>query len=253
MVTPRMTNSPPGDPETGDWSQRSGKLSPDRADVPGENVEGRRPAGPVQGFGRMWQKTYAVALPETVVGPAELIATWKAEFSSFWPEGSRFHTPLVGIAPGEVAVIELGAGGATLSTGVVVIHSGQESFTLLTPQGHPLAGWITFSAFPESGTTVAQTQVLMRASDPLYELGMVFGGHRHEDRFWTTTLRRLAARWGIEAEPTVRSVCVDHRRQWRRAFNVRHNAAIRTAITRMTAPFRAILPRRDDDARRERR
>ena len=33
------------------------------ADPPRGNVEGRRPTGPLQGFGQLWQKTYEVAVP----------------------------------------------------------------------------------------------------------------------------------------------------------------------------------------------
>ena len=33
-----------------------------------------------------------------------------------------------------------------LSTGVMVLYADDESFTLMTPQGHMFAGWITFSA-----------------------------------------------------------------------------------------------------------
>ena len=50
-----------------------------------------------------------------------------------------------------------------LSTGVLVIYADDESFTLMTPQGHMFAGWITFSAYEEDGGTVAQAHVLMRA------------------------------------------------------------------------------------------
>ena len=63
-------------------------------------------------------------------------------------------------------------GGLKLSTGVLVLFADEESFTLMTPQGHMFAGWITFSSFVEDGETFAQAQVLMRASDPLYEIGM---------------------------------------------------------------------------------
>ena len=35
--------------------------------------------------------------------------------------------------------------------------------------------------------------MLMRASDPMYELGMTLGGHRKEDQHWAHTLRSLAA------------------------------------------------------------
>ena len=59
-----------------------------------------------------------------------------------------------------------------LSTGVMVLYSDEESFTLMTPQGHMFAGWITFSATERDGATVAQVQVLMRAADPICELGL---------------------------------------------------------------------------------
>ena len=71
----------------------------------GINVAGKRLAGPVQGFGKMWQKTYQVAFPRDMVHATELIATWKQRFPEFWPEGNRFYAPLTGIEPGEVALI----------------------------------------------------------------------------------------------------------------------------------------------------
>ena len=71
------------------------------------NVEGKRLAGPIQGFGKMWQKTYQVRLPRERVSAAELIATWKQRFPEFWPEGNRFYGPLTGIAPGEVALLNM--------------------------------------------------------------------------------------------------------------------------------------------------
>ena len=37
-------------------------------------------------------------------------------------------------------------GRVKLSTGVMVLYADDESFTLMTPQGHMFAGWITFSA-----------------------------------------------------------------------------------------------------------
>ena len=72
-----------------------------------------------------------------------------------------------------------------LSTGVMVLYADEESFTLMTPQGHMFAGWITFSASEGDGETVAQAQVLMRAQDPIFELGLTLGGHKQEDRSGT--------------------------------------------------------------------
>ena len=99
-----------------------------------------------------------------------------------------------GSHPGEVARARPARcrGGLKLSTGVLVLYADDESFTLMTPQGHMFAGWITFSAFAEEGVTYAQAQVLMRASDPMYELGMTLGGHGKEDLHWQHTLRSLA-------------------------------------------------------------
>src|SRR5579864_5620513 len=142
------------------------------------NVDGRSAVGPLQGFGKMWQKTYRMKLQGCQATPVEVITAWKEHFPSFWPRGNRFYVPLTGITPGEVAMLTVKAGGMPLSTGVLVLYADDESFTLMTPQGHMFAGWITFSAFEEDGTTVAQAQVLMRANDPLYELGLTMGGQR---------------------------------------------------------------------------
>src|SRR5258708_15927018 len=126
------------------------------------------------------------------VSPEQAITTWKAHFPEFWPEGNRFAGALTGISPGDVALLDLAIGGGVkLSTGVFVLYADEESFTLMTPQGHMFAGWITFSAEGGPDGTVVQAQVLMRANDPLYELGMMFGGHRKEDVFWAETLTAL--------------------------------------------------------------
>ena len=61
------------------------------------------------------------------------------------------------------------------------------------------AGWITFSAFEDGDAVVAQAQVLMRAQDPIGELGLTFGGHGKENTFWEQTLAgagRVARRAG---------------------------------------------------------
>jgi hypothetical protein len=205
------------------------------------NVTGRRPTAPMNGFGRMWQKTYRTAVGGAELAPEKVIAAWKQHFSEFWPAGNRFFAPLAGIAPGEVAALDLSMpGGLKLSTGVLVLFADEESFTLMTPEGHMFAGWITFSSFVEDGATFAQAQVLMRASDPLYELGMTFGGHRQEDAHWVHTLTSLAAHFGASAAVDVQSICVDRKRQWSRAANVWKNAGIRSGVHMVSAPIRTL-------------
>lgn len=204
------------------------------------NVEGRRLTSPIHGFGKLWQKTYKVALDGVEVSPEEVIKTWKEKFPAFWPKGNSFYGPLTGIAPGEVAVINMALPGKMkLSTGVLVLYADDESFTLMTPEGHMLAGWITFSAFRgANGGTVAQAQVLIRASDPVFELGLTFGGHRKEDRFWQQTLTSLAQHFGVDGpEVATKVLCVEKRRQWAKARNIYHNSAIRSSMYMMTHPF----------------
>jgi hypothetical protein len=205
------------------------------------NVDGRRLTSPIQGFGKMWQKTYQVRVPADRVSATELIATWKQRFPEFWPDGNRFYAPLTGIEPGEVALLNMALPGRMkLSTGVMVLYADEESFTLMTPQGHMFAGWITFSATERDGETVAQAQVLMRASDPIYEVGMTLGGHRQEDRFWQHTLTRLAAHFECDGEVDTKVVCVDRKRQWSKWRNVWHSAAIRSTLYTLGAPRRLV-------------
>jgi hypothetical protein len=232
------------------WARSVSRLNV--GDVPdgavNRNVDGRRVTSPIQGFGKMWQKTYRVRLPADRVSATELIATWKQHFPEFWPDGNSFYSPLTGIEPGEVALLNMTLPGRMkLSTGVMVLYADEESFTLMTPQGHMFAGWITFSATELEGETVAQAQVLMRASDPIYEVGLTLGGHRQEDAFWQHTLTQLAAHFGEPCEVDTQVVCVDRRRQWSKWGNVWHSAAIRSALYTLAAPARLVkrLLRRD--------
>lgn len=238
-VEPRDASAPATPRDAAGWAAKVGRLTVEREDGRrGANVAGRRLSGPVQGFGRLWEKTYSVDLGPAIT-PQAAIATWKAHFPEFWPEGNRFAGALTGISPGDVALLDLKVGGGVkLSTGVFVLYADNVSFTLMTPQGHMFAGWITFSGQREGETTVVRAQVLMRASDPLYEVGLMLGGHRKEDRFWVQTLTALGERLGCSGVvPQTRSVCVDKRRQWRHAGNVWHNAAIRSLLQAAARPL----------------
>jgi hypothetical protein len=204
------------------------------------NVRGRHVVGPLQGFGQMWQKTYRIRLSGSNVSPAEVIKAWKAHFQDYWPMGNRFYGPITGIAPGEIGVISVGLGPMRLSTGVMVIYADDESFTFMTPEGHMFAGWITFSAVVEEGATMVEVRALIRANDPIYEMGFRLGfGHKAEDEFWHATLRNLGASFGIANGMVNQKVeCIDSRMQWNKIGNIRHNAAIGTVLHKVTAPLR---------------
>ncbi len=232
---------PPRD-DAASWAKKVERLQVEQRDgVRGTNVAGRRLTGPVQGFGKMWQKSYRMDVGSQI-SPEQAIETWRQHFPEFWPKGNRFAGALTGINPGDVALLDLSIGGGVkLSTGVFVLYADAESFTLMTPQGHMFAGWITFSAERAGDVTIVQAQVLMRANDPIYEIGMTLGGHSKEDKFWAATLTALGRRLGV-ADPVVetRSTCVDSKRQWRHTSNVWHNSAIRSMLQTITAPVTAV-------------
>ena len=145
------------------WAAKVDRLRVEaREGVRGSNVAGKRLTGPVQGFGKMWQKTYSVDVGPGIP-PEDAIAIWKAHFPEFWPDGNRFAGALTGISPGDVALLDIAVGGGVkLSTGVFVLYADAESFTFATPEGHQFAAWITFSAERSGDATVVQTQVLLR-------------------------------------------------------------------------------------------
>ena len=63
----------------------------------------------------------------------------------------------------------------------------------------------------------------MRTSDPLFEMGLMLGGHRANNRFWQATLANVAARFSSpDADVETEIVAVDRRRQRRQAGNIRY-------------------------------
>jgi hypothetical protein len=213
---------------------------PDRLSVPPvprgairANSEGRRPTGPVKGFGRLWRRTYGIRLVGATLTPAEVIRVWKERFGSFWPPSGRFYGEDKPIEAGDMAVLNLaGPAGLTIATGILVIYADDESFSFLSAQGHMFGGMITFSAHTEDGVTVAQVQALLRASDPLFEIASRLGlTTRPEDQFWQGALSNLAAHVGVAGQPVLqRAVLLDRSLQWSEARNVWYNGAVRSAL-----------------------
>ena len=228
------TPTPNSNPKNSGWAKPVDRLAVGdvSTDAINLNVEGRHLAGVTHGFGQLWQKTYQVRLSGANISPEELIQTWKENFPKFWPKGNDLYVPLTGIKPGEVGVINLTApGGMKLSTGIMVIYADDVSFSFMTPEGHMFAGMITFSAYEEDSGVMAQIQVLIRANDPLYEIGCRLGVvHKIEDTFWKTTLENLASHLGVKGHVQQNNSLIDPRMQWKEWGNVWHNAGIRTAL-----------------------
>lgn len=227
------------------------------ADVPqgaiNLNVHGREALNALQGFGRMWRKTFRVTLTDVESTPAEVMRVWKAEFPRFQPLENHFFPSLAGIVPGEVMLIDTrmppGPGMPNLipvASGVAVLYADDELFTVMTPKGFPEAGWNTFSVFAEDEVLYAQTQSLCRASDPIYEFGFRFmGGSRTQDRIWVHVLTALAQHFGVQ-NPQVETSqeCIDPKLQWKYAKNVWYNAGVRSLLFELSQPLRKLRPRR---------
>lgn len=205
------------------------------------NVDGRQTLSPLRGFGQLWQKTYQVGLKGNPILPAEVVRIWKERFPDFQPGENRFYPSVAGVKPGEVVLINAMTPGGPVSTGVMVMYSDDESFTLMTPQGHPESGWVTFSAFESDRGTVAQVQSLARANDPLYELAFRLVGSTLQEKIWRHVLTSLAQHFGVTADVELTKSCIDPRLQWSEAGNIRHNAQIHTLLHTMTSPIRGLF------------
>ena len=127
------------------------------------------------------------------------------------------------------------------------MYADEESFTFMSPQGHMFAGWITFSAYEEEACTIAQIRLLVRANDPVYELGSRLGASRSESRFWQYILKSVAAHFDVKEPVQTQVVCIDPKVQWSQFLNIWQNAAIHTVMYRMLTPLRWVLSRRSSE------
>ncbi len=218
------------------------KVKPMPKEAVNLNVQGRRVAGPMQGFGQLWQKTYRISLPGSI-SPEQAVSMLKENFTKFQPPANRFYPPPEGIRPGEVILINADTPGGLVITGVMVLYAGPLSFTFITPQGHPEAGWVTFSSFKEGDSTIVQIQGLARASDPVYELAFRLAGSRLQQGIWTHVLQSMLKYTGIEGQVQVTPVRLDSRLQWNRLFNVFLNAQILSLLYTPVLIWRKLLNR----------
>jgi len=76
MTTPELRT--PRDEES--WAQPVDRLSTTATGAGRDTVTGGRVAGPVQGFGHMWQKTFAIRVPADEHPTKAVVAHWKQDF-----------------------------------------------------------------------------------------------------------------------------------------------------------------------------
>jgi hypothetical protein len=241
-----MTQNQPRD--AGNWAQTVDKLKV--TDVPtgatNINVDGRHVQSPMQGFGQMVQKTFRTRLTGVNMTAAQVMHVWKENFPKFQPPENHFYPSLQGIQPGGIILID----GKVppfpgmpaimpVAAGVMILYADDTSFTVMTPEGFPEAGWNTFSTFEEDGVVYAQVQPMVRASDPLYELFYrFFGSSQQQDKTWTHVLTALAKHFGIEAKVESQKSVIDPNVQWSKWSNIFKNAAFWTVVYLLLTPFR---------------
>ena len=214
------------------WAKHTGGLAVPNMprDAIKMNLRGRKVVGPVNGFGSLWEKKYQLTIARPDITPEEVLNVLKENFPKFQPKYNRFYPTAEGMSPGAIIAIDSSTPGGPVSTGVMVLYADNNSFTFITPQGHPESGWVTFSAFRDCDAVVAQILGLARANDPVYELAFRAVGSGMQIRIWRHVLKSLAVHLGVPAEVTVETACVGRRLQWHQAGNVWHNAQIRTIL-----------------------
>jgi hypothetical protein len=83
----------------------------------------------------------------------------------------------------------------------------------------------------------------MRASDPIFEIGLMLGGHKREDTFWLEVLTNLAHYLGSTGTPRLESTCESRQFRFRNIGNIRRNAILRNGLHRPTDTLRRLTRR----------
>ncbi|MBN2240743.1 MAG: STAS domain-containing protein [Dehalococcoidales bacterium] len=193
-----------------------------------KNMKNRKVVGPLQGFGALWQKTYSLIVTRPDTGPVEVMAALKQHFPEFQPKYNRFYPTSKGIQPGENVFIDSSTPGGIVSTGVTVLYADDTSFSLITPEGHPEAGWVTFSASQKEEAVLVKIQGLASASDPVYELAFRMIGAKFQENIWKHVLGKLAKHLDTEDNVKMNKVIIDKSLHWNRSVNIRKNAQLRS-------------------------
>ncbi len=202
------------------------------------NMNNRRVLGPFQGFGPMWQKTYFVTIRKPGLKPEDVITIMKQHFPEFQPSQNNFYATSRGIIAGEPVFIDSMTPGGLVSTGVLVLYADNVSFTLMTPQGHPEAGWVTFSAKSVENSIEMQIQGLVRSADPFYELAFRMVGSKFQETIWKHVLTSLSNYLEVDTDVKMTKQCIASNLQCSKIGNIYYNAQLRSLPYNIPYMFR---------------
>jgi anti-anti-sigma regulatory factor len=192
------------------------------------NMDNRRLQPQISGFGKMWQKTFWLMIDKPELTPKDVITKLMQNFVVFQIPENFFYPTSKGLSPGALVFIDSKTPGGIVSTGIYVIYVDDTSFTYITPQGHPEAGWITFSAREQDGKIRLQIQGLVRASDPFYEIAYAIAGQAFQEKIWLNVLTQMAKHLAIDDNGQMVKYKPADYWQWGRVGNIWYNAQLRT-------------------------
>lgn len=203
-----------------------------------KNMDNRRLQAQINGFGKMWQKTFRLMIDKPEFTPEDIINKLKQNFVAFQVPENFFFPTSKGLSPGALVFIDSATPGGVVSTGIYVLYMDDTSFTYVTPQGHPEAGWITFSAKEEEGKIRLQIQGLVRASDPFFEIAYAIAGQAFQEKIWLNVLTQMAKHLEIEDNGQMVKYKPANYCQWGKCGNIWYNAQLRS----LPLNFTKLLP-----------
>ncbi len=203
-----------------------------------KNIDNRRLQAQIKGFGKMWQKTFRLMIDKPEFTPEDIINKLKQNFVAFQVPENFFFPTSKGLTPGALVFIDSATPGGVVSTGIYVLYMDDTSFTYVTPQGHPEAGWITFSAKEEDGKIRLQIQGLVRASDPFFEIAYAIAGQAFQEKIWLNVLTQMAKHLEIEDNGQMVKYKPANYCQWGKCGNIWYNSQLRS----LPLNFTKLLP-----------
>jgi hypothetical protein len=147
-----------------------------------------------EGVGPLIQRDYWCVVRDSRMRPTVVVSYLRRHFAELPPEAlGTFRAPHRGEAGldlgDEMQILLPGAG----EVAVRVVHLATHSLTVATLRGHPIAGRITFGAYPNRrGDVIVHIRSRSRAASTLQRMGHFAAGDAMQSTTWTDFLDRLA-------------------------------------------------------------